>query len=91
MSLILYLALLPLSVWMLAGAFALLDGGNRGSAFRTMALRLLPVVILVWFLGEGTVLPLAYALVTVLTVHTLALVGTRWALRRGLFRSRFEG
>ena len=91
MSLILYLALLPLSVWMLAGAFALLDGGNRGSTFRTMALRLLPVVILAWFLGEGTVLPLAYALMTVLTVHTLALVGTRWALRRGLFRSRFEG
>jgi hypothetical protein len=91
MSLILYLVLLPLSVWMLAGAFALLDGGNRSSTFRLLALRLLPVVILVWFLGKGAVLPLACALLTVLTVHTLALMGTRWALRRGLFRSRFEG
>lgn len=91
MSLILYLALLPLSVWMLAGAFALLDGGNRSPTFRMLALRLLPVVILAWFLGEGIVLPLACALITVLTIHTLVLMGTRWALRRGLFRSSFEG
>ena len=90
MSLLLYLALLPLSVWILAGAFSLLDGGSRSATLRRLAWRLLPVVILAWFLGTGAVVPLAGALVTVLTIHTLALTGTRWALKRGLFRGRFE-
>ena len=55
-----------------------------------LAWRLLPVVILAWFLGKSAVVPLACAVVTVLSIHTLALTGTRWALKRGPFRDRFE-
>lgn len=85
MSLLLYLALLPLAVWILAGAFALLDGGPSNAALKTLGWRLLPLLLLALVLGRSAAWPMVLALITSLALHTGAVLGLRIALSRSLF------
>lgn len=90
MSVLLYLALLPLSVWVLAGVFALLDGGSAYTATKRLAWRAVPVLLIAWLLGSTAAWPLLLALLTVLILHVGALGGLRTALRRGLLGTGTE-
>ena len=85
MSLLLYLALLPLAAWILAGAFALLDGGPSNAALKTLGWRLLPLLLLALVLGRNAAWPVVLALITSLTLHVGAVIGLRIALSRGAF------
>ena len=84
MSVLLYLALLPLSVWILAGAFALFDGPSPSAAVKALCWRLFPLLLLAWGLGPGAAQPLVLALLTALILHVTAVTGLRVALQRGL-------
>lgn len=84
MSVLLYLALLPVSVWVLAGAFGLLDGDGSG-ALKRLLWRLLPLLGLAGLLGSAAAWPLLLALGTVLVLHIGSATALRFSLQRSLW------
>lgn len=80
---LLYLVLLPLSVWLLGAVFGLLDGGDQIATLRRIAWRLLPFGALAVAFGVDAAEPMAAALATVLVLQTATSMGLKLAVRRG--------
>ena len=80
---LLYLALLPLSVWLLGSVFGLLDGGDPIATLHRIAWRLLPFGAVALAFGGAAAVPLAAALGSVLALQLGTSTGLRAAVRRG--------
>ncbi|MGD8415497.1 MAG: hypothetical protein PVH91_00425 [Pseudomonadales bacterium] len=81
--LLVFLIALPMSVYLLAGALSLLDGGNRSVALMRLALRLTLFVGLVVLIPTDTRVWAAAAFLTVLVLHVAAPLALRRAITSG--------
>lgn len=84
-ALLVFLVALPMSVYLLAGALSLLDGGNRSVTVLHLTLRLTLFVGLVVLIPADTRVWAAAAFLTVLVLH----VATPLALRRAITSGRW--
>ena len=78
-----FLLALPLSVYVLAGMLAILDGGSRATALIGLSLRLAVLCLLVVLTPADSRVWIGAAFLTVLILHTGTAVWLRRALRRG--------
>jgi hypothetical protein len=82
-SVLIYLLLLPLSVWLLGSILGLLDHDDRTAALVRIAWRTLPLLGLAIFMGSSAAPPIIAAMTTILVLHTAWSIGTRLILKRG--------
>lgn len=82
-SVLAYLALLPLSVWLLGSVFSLLDHEDRAVTLRRVAWRTLPLLGFALLMGSRAATLIVAALLTALVLHLIWFFGSRTALRRG--------
>jgi hypothetical protein len=82
-ALLIYLLLLPLSVWLLGSIFNLLDHEDRAATLGRIVWRTLPLVGLALIIGSSAARPIAAALSTVLVLHVAWFFATRLILKRG--------
>ena len=83
MSAAVFLLALPLSVYLLAGAFMVIDAANRSAALLSFTLRLAICALLVAVLPADSRIWVGAAFLTVLLLHAATSVGARYALRSG--------
>lgn len=82
-SVLIYLLLLPLSVWLLGSILGLVDNDDRAAGLRRIAWRTLPLVGLALIMGSSAARPILAAMTTVMVLHTAWFFGTRLTLKRG--------
>lgn len=78
-----FLIALPLSVYLLAGVLAVVDGPNRSRALAGFTLRLGVFAALLALTPVESRAWIGVALLTVIALHTLTTVGVRYAIRSG--------
>ncbi|MFU8818040.1 MAG: hypothetical protein ACNA7W_22045 [Pseudomonadales bacterium] len=83
MTVLIYLLLLPLFVWLLGSVLNLLDHEDRAATLRRIVWRSLPLLAFAVLLGSRVAAPMAAALVTVALLHVGWFLGTRLIIRRG--------
>jgi len=82
-GLIVYLLLLPLTVWLLGSVLNLIDHEDRAPTLRRIVWRTLPFLGVAALLGSPVAQPMLAALITVVVLHGSWYFGSRLVIRRG--------
>ena len=91
MSVLVFLASLPLAVWALASIFSLIDDNDTASALVRISTRCLAVLAFVYLVGPPGRSPVLWGFLTVIVLHLSVFGISRWLiLHRGLNVKRID-
>ena len=85
MSVLVYLASLPLAVWALAALFFLIDDNDTTRAIVAISVRCLAVLAFVYLVGPHGRAPVLWAFLTIIVLHVTLFGASRWLIMRGGF------
>ncbi len=91
MSVLVFLASLPLAVWALAAPFSLIDDTDTTAAVVRISTRCLAVVAFIYLVGPHGRAPILWGFLTVIVLHLTLFGVSRWLIiHRGFNVKRID-